>query len=91
LCDLDLTEMTVDSPPKVVAGLAMKLAGFVTLLIGGMLLPGKAGRSCTVERVAAHLCSPSEHQAENYGLVLLCIGALIFYLGWYFDRTGRQA
>jgi hypothetical protein len=69
----------------------MKIGGFVILLIGGMLLPGKAGKSCTVERVAAHLCTSIEHQAENYGLILACIGALIFYLGWYFDRTGRQA
>ena len=83
--------MTVDAPTKVVAGLAMQLAGFIILLIGGLLLPGKGGWSCPVERVASHLCSPSEHQSENYGLALLVIGALIFYLGWYFDRTGRQA
>lgn len=80
----------MDSPPKVVAGLAMQLAGFVILLVGGMLLPGKAETVCTVDRVAAHLCSSTEQQAVIYGSVLAAIGALIFFVGMYFDKTGRR-
>jgi hypothetical protein len=68
----------------------MQLAGFAILVAGGFLLPGKAGTSCTVERVAARLCSPDRHQSETIGLVLAAIGALIFFAGLYLDRTGRR-
>jgi hypothetical protein len=90
LCDLDLPEMTLDSPPKVVAGLAMQLAGFVTLIAGGMLLPGKAAKFCDLDRVAAHLCSSTQHQAETVGAVFAAVGAGIFFVGMYLDWTGRQ-
>jgi hypothetical protein len=83
-------EDVVNSSPKVVAGLAMQLAGFAIMIVGGILLPGKTGTSCTVERVAARLCSPDQQQGETIGMVLAATGAIIFFIGYWLDKTGRR-
>ncbi len=45
---------------------------------------------CTVEKVAARLCSFDEHNALMYGGALVGLGAIVFLVGLGLDRAGRR-
>ncbi len=79
----------MDTPKTVVVGLAMQLFGFPLLLVGGMIAPHHERILCTMDKVAARLCSPQQHTALMYGGGFMAFGALLFLVGLGLDRAGR--
>ena len=80
----------MDTSRQVVVGLAMQLCGFPLLLLGGFIAPHHTRVLCTVEKVAARLCSFDEHNALMYGGALMGLGAIVFLVGLGLDRAGRR-